>query len=249
MDEFILPGEKRMKERNLDPFRAALPIFILFHLYGAALAQQAVPKFEIGTQFSLLSLQRPSQIVGNGFDPCCTRVVPGTGHRTEPGFGGRFTYNLTNNLAFEAEGNLFPRSETNQSMPGGKIYQGQFGVKAGKRFRKFGFFGKARPGFVGFTEVTRLLSTFTTAPAGPLNQVFTLGRFGTGKDTYFSTDLGGVVEFYPSRRIVTRVDVGDTIIRYGTFHQAGVILSRAIIERPPETKHNLQFSAGVGFRF
>jgi hypothetical protein len=224
-------------------------MFILLFVSGTALAQRDVPRFEIGAQFSLLSLQRPSQIVGNGFDPCCDRVVPGTGHRIEPGVGVRFTYNLTANLAFEAESNLFPRSETNQSMPGGKIFQGQFGVKAGKRFRKFGVFGKARPGFVGFTEVTKLLSTFTTAPAGPLNQVFTLGRWGTGKETYFSTDLGGVVEFYPSRRIVTRFDVGDTIIRYGTFHQAGYILSRAIIERPPETKHNLQFSAGVGFRF
>jgi len=32
---------------------------------------------------------------------------------------------------------------------------------------------------------------------------------------YFSMDVGGVVEFYPSRRIVTRPDIGDTIIRYG----------------------------------
>ena len=32
---------------------------------------------------------------------------------------------------------------------------------------------------------------------------------------YFSMDVGGVVEFYPSRRIVTRLDIGDTIIRYG----------------------------------
>jgi hypothetical protein len=223
-------------------------MFILF-LAIPAVGQQAVPRFELGAQFSLLSLERPSQIVGNGFDPCCGRVVPGVGRRTEPGLGARFTYNLTANIAFEAEGNLFPRTETNGSMPGGKIFQGQFGLKAGKRFRRFGIFGKARPGFVGFTEVNKLISTSTIGPTGPLNQVFTVGRFGIGRDVYFSTDLGGVVELYPSRRIFTRFDVGDTIIRYGTFRQAGVFLSRAIIERPPETKHNLQFSAGVGFRF
>jgi hypothetical protein len=182
-------------------------------------------------------------------DPCCDRVVAGVGSRTEPGVGGLFTYNLTSNLAFEAEGNLFPRKEMTGSMPGGRIFQGQFGVKAGKRFRRFGVFGKARPGFVGFTEVSKLISTFTIGPSGPLNQVFTVGRFGKAREVYFSTDLGGVVEFYPSRRIVTRIDIGDTIIRYGTFQQAGIYLSRAILERPPETKHNLQFSAGVGFRF
>jgi hypothetical protein len=235
--------------RELVRFRTTLPMFILLLLNSPALAQQAVPRFEIGAQFSLLSLQRPSQIVGNGIDPCCDRIVPGVGRRTEPGVGVRFTFNLTANIALEAEGNLFPRKEANGSMPGGRIFQGQFGLKAGRRFRRLGIFGKVRPGFVGFTEVNKLISTFTIGPSGPLNQVFTVGRFGIGKDVYFSTDLGGVVEFYPSRRSVARFDIGDTIIRYGTFRQAGSILSRAIIERSPETKHNLQFSAGVGFRF
>ena len=235
--------------RDIAPVRIAIAIFILLLVNHAASAQQALPKFEVGAQFSLLSLQRPSQIVGNGFDPGAVRVTPGVGSKTEPGIGGRFTYNLTNNLAFEAEGNLFPRSEVAQRMPGGRIFQGQFGVKAGKRFRRIGIFGKARPGFVGFTQVSKLISTTTTLPAGPLNQVFTVGAFGLGKDVYFSMDLGGVVEYYPARRIFARFDLGDTIIRYRIYREAGAFLSRAIIERPPETKHNLQFSAGIGLRF
>ena len=101
----------------MPPVRIALAIFILLLVNRAALAQQALPKFEIGWQFSLLSLQRPSQIVGNGFDPGAVRVIPGVGKRTEPGIGGRFTYNLTNSLAVEAEGNLFPRSEVGRGMP------------------------------------------------------------------------------------------------------------------------------------
>jgi len=241
-----------MKEylmRNLDPFRTALPIFILLLINSTALAQQSVPKFEIGTQFSLLSLERPSQIFTNPAVVGALGDTPGVGRRTEPGVGGRFTYNLTNNLAFEAEGNLFPRSEIGRGMPGGRIFQGQFGVKAGKRFGRFGVFGKARPGFVGFTQVSKLISTYTTPPAGPLNQVFTLGKFGVGKDVYFSMDLGGVVEYYPARRVFVRFDLGDTIIRYSTYRESGASLSRAIIERPPETEHNVQFSAGVGFRF
>ena len=71
--------------RHLHYFRTALPVFILLLLSGAALAQQSVPKFEIGAQFSLLSLQQPSHIIGNGIDPGGQRVVPGIGTQNEPG--------------------------------------------------------------------------------------------------------------------------------------------------------------------
>ncbi|HVQ38388.1 MAG TPA: hypothetical protein VMS31_12690, partial [Pyrinomonadaceae bacterium] len=159
----------------------------------------------------------------------------------------------TNNVALEAEGNLFPRSGFSDTAPigagpQGRIFQGQFGAKVGKRFQRFGIFGKARPGFVGFSKVNKLLSTFDVANAPGLPP-FVVGRFGTDKALYFSADFGAVVEYYASRRIFTRFDLGDTIIPYGSFSGQGAFLSRAIIVRPPETKHNLQFSAGVGFRF
>ena len=78
---------------------------------------------------------------------------------------------------------------------------------------------------------------------------FEVGRFGVDKALYFSVDFGLVVEHYVSRRVFTRFDLGDTVIHYGSFPGPGAFLSRAIIVRPPETKHSLQFSAGVGFRF
>ncbi len=238
-----------------------LAIFLLMLLSGTALAQQDLPRFEIGAQFSLLSLNQPGKLIENSLDPGFVGSGPSNRKRNEPGFGGWFTYNLTNSIALEAEVNLFPRSEFSQrapngifegdfgAVPRGRIFQGQFGVKAGKRFRRFGIFGKARPGFVGFTKVNKLLSTTTTTPAGPLNQVFTVGTFGVGKKTYFSVELGAVVEYYVSRRVFMRFVLGDTVIRYQSFPGPGAFLSRAIIIRPPETRHNLQFSAGVGFRF
>jgi hypothetical protein len=82
-----------------------------------------------------------------------------------------------------------------------------------------------------------------------LGQQFTVGDFRIGKETYFSTDVGGVLEVYLSPGIMMRFDVGDTIIRYATFRREGISTSQAILERPAETRHNLQFSAGVGFRF
>ena len=236
------------------PHRCVAGHAIVLLLSNAAWAQQTLPKFEIGVQFSSLSLQRPSQIIGSSFIPGAVGVAPGVGSRTEPGFGGRVTYNLTSNIAFEAEGNLFPRSQglaTNgQSlgMPGGRIFQGQFGVKAGKRFRRFGIFGKARPGFIGFTQVNKLLSTHIVSNPPP-QPPFTVGNFGVGRDIYFSMDVGGAIEYYPRQRVFARFDLGDTIVHYATYRESGAFLSRAIITRDPETKHGLQMSAGIGFRF
>jgi hypothetical protein len=126
------------------------------------------------------------------------------------------------------------------------MLQGQFGIKAGKRFDRWGVFGKARPGFVGFTQASELVGTHTILFSG---QPFVLGDFHVNKTIYPSFDFGGVVEFYISRRWMTRMDFGDTVIRYGKYQVGGFALSLAITTRPPETHHNFQYSAGIGFRF
>lgn len=181
-------------------------------------------RFEAGAQFSLLNIER----VG--------------GRSNEPGIGGRFAYNLTDTLSLEAEINLFPKSYNGASNEdGGRITQGLFGIKAGKRFERFGLFGKLRPGFVSFGR----------AITGPRDaRVFVnnpLTSFQFGRLTHRAMDVGGVFEFYPSRRTVLRFDLGDTIVRYGqqTFIDA---LGRSVTD-PSFTRHNLQFSAGFGFRF
>ena len=217
-------------------------IAVLLSMSVSAAAQEVVPQFEIGGQFSLLSRNKPTPIF-----PSPTIIPDDFDHETRAGFGGRFSYNLTDYLAVEAEGNFFPKSgDSDLSVPDGHIYQGQFGVKAGKRFSKVGIFAKVRPGFVGFSRVSQLTGTRTVTF---LNQQFTVGDFRIGKETYFSTDVGGVLEVYLSPKIMARFDIGDTIIRYGTFRREGISLSQAILERPAETRHNLQFSAGIGFRF
>jgi hypothetical protein len=76
-----------------------------------------------------------------------------------------------------------------------------------------------------------------------------IGQFGERKRAFFSADVGVVVEFYPSRHLMTRVDLGDTIVRYSTIYVPGFSLSNAIQRIQPETRHNFQFTAGVGFRF
>ena len=79
--------------------------------------------------------------------------------------------------------------------------------------------------------------------------------FRTERVTHLALDVGGVVEFYPSRRIFTRLDAGDTITVEGettvTTLQgppAGPFVPVPFTV-PGEFRHNFQFSAGVGFRF
>ena len=226
-------------------FKTLTILFLILILHGAVNAQdEDVPKFEIGGQFTVLSRNKPTLIF-----PSPTIIPDDYEDSNRFGFGGRFTYNLTNSVAVEAVGNFFPGNDNNDgdlSAPSGEIFQSQFGVKAGKRFSNFGIFGKARPGFVTFFDASRMTGTTTIVFN---NQQFEHGLFTAGKETDFSMDLGGVVEFYPSRRIVTRVDFGDTIIRYGEYRRESFVVSIPFLSRPKETKHNFQFSVGVGFRF
>lgn len=199
------------------------------------------PRYELGAQFTLLNLFPLPNV-----RPCPECLSSGL-IRTHPGFGGRFTFNLTDDIALEAEGNFFTRDVVDLPNPSGHTFQGQFGAKIGKRFEKWGVFGKVRPGFVGFTKVNQLLSerSFESFIGIPV----LVGEFGVGKSLYPSIDLGGVAEFYLSHRWMMRFDIGDTIIRYSVLPVPTLSARFPIFKRPPLTHHNLQITSGVGFRF
>lgn len=184
--------------------------------------EEKIKRFEVGAQFTSLIVNPRS----NFFSVTLPR------RHAEPGFGARFTFNLTEVVAFEAEGNYYTREQFLSQ--GGHIFQGQFGGKVGKRFDRWGLFGKARPGFVGFTRVLEF----------PGSVQPTVARFVT--KLYPSLDVGGVVEFYISPRWMARFDIGDTLIRYDE-NRFNVILPPVIQRR--ETRHNLQLSSGIAFRF
>ena len=194
-----------------------------------------LPKFEVGAQFT--SLTKPDNFSNS----------------TEPGFGGRFTFNLNRSVALEAVGNLFPHSCSfcggNLGDNSGIIKQGLFGLKAGKRFEKWGLFGKVRPGVVTFGQGKTIYILTGTGSSTSIS----VRREGQSN---FATDLGGVIEFYPSKRVVTRFDLGDTLIHYpsrqGNFLSFDPTTSSPILipfTTRSETRHNFQFAAGVGWRF
>lgn len=200
-------------------------------------------KFEVGVQFSSLTFRLPQDIFGSSDSPITSN---GGAANTEAGFGGRVGYNINDNVAIEAEGNFYPRHSFANSTTGGYPSQMQFGVKAGKRYERFGVFAKARPGFVNFSRVSTLTGTETFVFNG---QTFIFGTFEERRRTYFSMDVGGVLEFYPTSRIFTRFDAGDTIIRYGQRDLQSIFLTSPSFVIPAETRHNFQFTAGIGLRF
>jgi hypothetical protein len=215
----------------------ASPVLALTILSGHmvhAQEEEAPSKIEVGIQFSSLSL--------GSLPPPGGAILTIERGRTEAGFGGRFTFNLTKHLALEAEGNFFPHESATDPNNAGRLTQGQFGIKAGQRFRNFGIFAKARPGFASFSRVLTIVGTTTIDFNG---QPLTLPVFDDRRKTYFSMDLGGVLEFYPSRKVLTRIDVGDTIINYGKG--SGFPFSPNPLPSPG-VRHNFQLSAGIGFR-
>jgi hypothetical protein len=207
-----------------------LAIGLLLLTQSNSFAQsQDLPKFEVAGEFS--SLARDS------FE-----------NRTEPGVGARFTFNLNRSVAFEAAGYFYPDKCFSCRNPG-NMSEFVAGAKVGKRFEKWGIFGKARPGVVSFSR-----GEFNAIPAS------SFGNFPfdieTNRITSFAADLGGVLEFYPTKKIVTRFDAGDTIIHFGRRTINGVAFNPFTQEvtfipivQPARTTHNFQFTAGVGFRF
>ena len=201
-------------------------------------------KYEIGGQFTVLRRKDTDTTRESFRQFFMTTNTPEIAEKiTELGLGGRFTYNFTKNIAVEAEANFFPVDKKTVRIdfmpisviePGGRKFQAVFGPKMGIRKKSFGVFGKFRPGFI------RLDRYEVITEVGSRQNFFV---FSSPKEnvTFFNVDVGGVFEYYPNRRTVFRVDVGDTIIRYGSQSPKEI--------NPSFTRHNLQTSVGFGFRF
>ena len=80
---------------------------------------QEPPKFEVAGEFTTLEREGVFQ------------------RQTDPGIGGRFTFNLNKVVSLEAAGYFFPKS-CFQCRNAGTITEGLAGVKVGKRFEKWG---------------------------------------------------------------------------------------------------------------
>ena len=174
-------------------------------------AQDSPGRFEVGANASTLRFNGASNF--------------------RPGAEG--DVNFGRHLALDMSLNLQP------STPLSRGVEGFFGGKAGMRTEHFGFFGKARPGFISQGHQLREV----TVNAGSAT-IIRVGRL-----TRPALDLGGVFEYYPSRRWVLRSDIGDAVIFGGgtRFNVLGGTMPPSFTTGT--TTQNFQFSTSVHYRF
>lgn len=191
-------------------------LLLLFLLKApTALGQERPPRFEAGPVFSFL--HQTNAETPNQFE-----------------LGGRFSYNLFSHVGLEAEYIVSPfRPLAAGFTEGGRVNQASFGAKAGWRRQKWGVYARIRPGFIAYSSVIKGVS-----PNLPL-------ALRTGSLMEPTFDVGGVVEFYLSRRILLRYDAGDTIILYG----GQTLTTQPRLAIAGFTRNAFQFSTGFSFRF
>ncbi len=210
--------------------RRLFPVAIVCLLLAQSSAKSQstpLPRYEVAAEFATLGRDSFS------------------GTRNEAGVGGRFTFNLNEIFALEGAAYIFPR-QCFDCRENGAMSEAVGGVKIGKRFHSWGLFGKARPGLVSFSKGKTDVTITNPNPAS-----FSVKQNSL---TSFATDVGAVAEFYPSPRIVTRFDFGDTIVFFRRRSENVVIFDSSgarlfPISRPARTEHQFQFNASVGFRF
>lgn len=184
-------------------------------------AQSASRTWDVSAQLSVLRLGE--------FDALST------------GIGGRVTKDLTKAVALDGEFVFVPRDTVSllNSVGNGQVagvryerrrVDGFVGVKAGRRFDRVGIFAKVRPGF----------SRLTNTGADCTGDVCALMLLAVPDyKTEFAVDLGAVLEFYGSDRLVARVDLGDAFIR----HRGQAVPGSS------GSSHNFASKFGIGFRF
>ena len=201
-----------------------------------ARAQDDAPKWEVGGHYTALDFNNSSRIVSAFGSTAESESYP-----TASGFGASVGYNISRHVAVEAEVNYFPRD---RFLEGGRKVQGLFGVRAGKRFEHVGLYAKARPGFLHLSR-----GDFHSRPNILCIAPFP-GCFESDPTTNFALDLGGVVEFNPSKRTFVRLDAGDTLVHFGRrLAPVRATNTTFIIAVEGGTTHNFQGGAGFGFRF
>lgn len=214
--------------------RFASLIFVLTSISAEVRSQSQDPKIEVGGQLTIIHFRDFKR-----FDLSRQTTIPIVTNPTDAGAGVRGLYNLTPHLALDGEIDFFPATDVDK---GGRKTLGVLGLKAGRRFESFGLFAKGRPGFMRLGRVARCPDQLRLDGCGFL------------AERTFALDAGGVLEFYPSRRIVVRFDAGDLMVFYP--NRLLVLLINEPGGPGPEdvflssrASHNLRLGVGFSVRF
>lgn len=183
-------------------------------------AAQDVPRFEVGGGFTSL------------------HTSPGN-NSLAPSVDGVFNFGRF--FSIDGTFSWFPHTSDRS------FIQGQFGGKVGYRTQHFGFFGKARPGFISMGNSLREIDFTPTPTPLPLTGVILLPGFRFDRLTEKTLDLGGVFEYYPAKHWSLRYEMGDTLI----FTEPVKFVGDPFIPGSfnGATTNHFQIGAGFHYRF
>lgn len=141
------------------------------------------------------------------------------------GVGGFFVYSLGEWIGADISTALFFDEPL-----GGRVWQLLAGPRAGVGAGALAVYGRVRPGLVRFSQ--RVF-----APDTMCILIYPPPEACLAPRINFALDVGGTIEARLFRSALLRVDLGDTLVRFG--HRA----------RSPRWKHGFQLASGVGWRF
>jgi hypothetical protein len=136
------------------------------------------------------------------------------------GLGGRFGYRFSSLLHLDGEVMYFPENPSGNF--GETLALG--GIRAGREFYAVGVFAKARAGVINFG-------------GGDFNSHLS-------EKTHPALDLGVILEYYASRHLILRMDIGDCIIPFGGTAYQSIHGLKSL-----DTTHNLLAEFGIGIHF
>jgi hypothetical protein len=155
--------------------------------------------------------------------------------QTQPNSGGGafLSWNFSRCLSFDTtafysphkDGFIFPQD-------GGTTADAFAGFKAGIRRGRMGYFAKVRPGMIQFSRTVWREN---------------LPALRWEKTTDYAMDSGGILEVYPSRHTLLRLEAGNTYIHY---HAADIHLPQnQDLYYAPRRRSSITLLIGGGVRF
>ena len=148
------------------------------------------------------------------------------------GAGFTFNYRFARYVYLDSEVDFLPGSGGGFNQRGG-AREALLGLKIGHTGRTWGVFSQVRPGFIHYDK-TLVVGSSTSYQSA----------------TRFALDLGGTLEYYPTRHSTVRLKMGTTLVRY--------LQAYPDPEQRPETvlsdqyyamQGNFQIATGYQFRF
>jgi len=187
----------------------------------SAAAQDEFSRFEVGANFSAFRAVSDVQADVSFY----------------PGLGGRLAYNLNRRLAFEAEIAGVPQGVPPTLLTqGGGVFSAVFGTRAKVlQSRHFAVFGLLRPGLLHFGGVGAKQN----------------GALEFRPHTFFTLNLGGGVEYYPSPRWILRFDIAGNPYRIPNSTQRVISQpsgSPMTVKVQGEINDQFRLTFGLGYR-